>query len=310
MVIFEAIGYVFGYVLWFCFEFLKNYGLAIIVFTFIIRILMFPLSIKQQKSMAMNARMASKQQEIRSKYANDKEKMNQEIQKLYERENVSPASGCLTSFFPLLMMLGIFYSVTYPLRNTLHIASEKVSAAINAVNALPGMGISSTTTARYEQITFVTRFSKLKEVFPDLKQLIGFSDAEFAKIDSFSRGFDFLGLNLLDTPMNHGMTSVYVLIPILCFATSVLSSLVTMKLSNNSQNQQGCMKLMFILLPLFTAYIAYSVPAAVGFYWICSTVISFFITLVLNKFYNAGIMTAKLEAQRVELLKQQESLIK
>lgn len=305
MGIFEYIGSLFGYILWFLFDILQNYGLAIILFTLFVRILMFPMSIKQQKAMAVNARMSLKQQEIRKKYANDRDKMNAEIAKLYEKEGVSPTGGCLTSFLPLFIMMGMFYSVIYPLNNTLHIATSSVQSAIQKIATLPGMGISATNVVRYEQITFLNNFKSLKESFPDLQSFLGFTDIEFSKIESFSGGFN-LGINLLESPVNHGVFSVYFLIPILCFVTSVLSTILTTKITNSSQSQPGCMKIMFITLPLFTAYIAYSVPAAVGFYWIFSTIIGFLFTVVLNKFYNAGIMTAQQEAQRVALLEIQE----
>ena len=305
--IFQWLGYLFGYVLWFCFDLFNNYGIAIFVFTVLLRLAMFPLSVKQQKSMAMNARMASKQQALREKYANDKEKLNEEIQKLYEREGISPTSGCLTSFVPMFFILGIFYSVTYPLRDTLHIAADKVDSAIRFVNSLPGMGIGVGSVSRYEQISFVKNYSILKANFPQVIDSLGFDKADLSKIEQFSKGFKLFGLDLLETPSDYGVLSVFFLIPLLCFVTSVLSSFITMKLSNSAQTQQGCMKLMFLGLPLFSAYIAYVVPAAVGFYWICSTVISFFMTLILNKFYNAGLMTAKQEAQHVALLEQQEA---
>ncbi|MCR5635909.1 MAG: YidC/Oxa1 family membrane protein insertase [Clostridiales bacterium] len=306
MVIFQYIGSIFGYVLWFLFELLQNYGLAIIIFTVIIRIVMFPMSVKQQKTMAINSRISVKQQEIRKKYAGDQQKMNEEIQKLYDKEGISPSGGCLTSLLPLFMMMGVFYSVIYPLNNTLHIATQTVQNAIAKVATLPGMGISSSAITRYEQISFLTNFKNLQQTFPgDLQAFLGFSGEEYAKIKSFSGGFNF-GLNLLETPSNFGIFNIYFLIPVLCFVTSVGSTLVTMRISKSGQTQQGCMKLMFIGLPLFTAWLAYSVPAAVGFYWICSTVISFLLTLVLNKFYNAGMMTAQQEAQRVALLEIQE----
>ncbi len=306
MQLFQWIGSLFGYVLWFLYDILQNYGLAIILFTILIRIIMFPLSVKQQKTMAINARMAAKQQEIRKKYANDQARMNQEIQKLYEKEGISPSSGCLTSFLPLLLLMGVFYSVMYPLDNTLHISTEYVSSAIQKIASLPGMGISASSGVRYEQINFLTNFHSLKEHFGDgLQSFLGFSNADFAKLESFSNGFNF-GINLLETPSNKGVFSVYFLIPFLCFATSVASTLITMRINKTGQTQQGCMKIMFIAMPLFTAWIAYSVPAAVGFYWICSTVISFGLTLILNIFYNAGAMTAQQEAQRVALLEIKE----
>ena len=108
----------FGYLLWFFYEFTKNYGVSIILFTIVLKIIMFPFSIKQQKSMAKNTRLQGKQKEIQKKYGDNKQKMSEEMQKLYQQEGVNPMGGCLTSIIPLIIMMGIYYSVVNPLQNT------------------------------------------------------------------------------------------------------------------------------------------------------------------------------------------------
>ena len=115
MSIFNFFGSVLGYLLWFLYTVFKNYGIAIILFTIIVKALMFPFSIKSQKSMAAQSRLASKQQELQKKYAKDQMKYNEELQKLYEKEGVNPGGGCLTTLLPFPIMLGIYYSVIYPL---------------------------------------------------------------------------------------------------------------------------------------------------------------------------------------------------
>ena len=86
MFIFDAIGSLFGYVLWLFYSIFNNYGLAIICFTIVVKLVLFPMSIHQQKSMAKNAAMSQKQQEIKKKYAGDQKKINEEMQKLYDKE--------------------------------------------------------------------------------------------------------------------------------------------------------------------------------------------------------------------------------
>lgn len=90
MEIFNWFGSILGYLLWFLYEIIPNYGVAIILFTIITKLLLLPFSVKQQKSMAANSKMAAKQQEIRTKYANDRLKMQEEMQKLMEQEGVNP----------------------------------------------------------------------------------------------------------------------------------------------------------------------------------------------------------------------------
>lgn len=305
MQIFGFFGSILGYLLWALFYVFKNFGVSIIFFTLVIRFIIFPFSIKQQKSMANTARLQKKQKEIREKYANNKQKANEEMQKLYQKEGVSPTSGCLTSIVPMLIMLGIFYSVAYPLTNTLHINADMVTNATSFINALPGHTVSGAGgMATYEQIALIKILAGSKSLVTLL-----FSGNDVVNIGMFINGFNFAGFNLLETPSTYGFMSIYILIPVLCFVSSVGAQLVTMKINKTGQGQQGCMKFMMIALPLFSAYISFSVPAAVGFYWICSSLFSLIQAVIMGKFYGPNVMIAKNEAQHVALLELQEAQV-
>ncbi|MDP4120398.1 MAG: YidC/Oxa1 family membrane protein insertase [Bacillota bacterium] len=299
---FDLIGDVFGYILWFFFLIFKNYGLAIIAFTVFVRIILYPTSIKQQKSMAANSRLAGKQKEIQKKYEKDKTKMQEEMNKLYAKEGINPMGGCLTSIIPMILLMGIYYSVMMPLTSTLHVNADHVTAGIAYMNNLPGIG--TTFNGNYGQITFMRIFPQISSC---LQHSNIFNATEINSMTQFSHGFNFFGLDMLQVTNEHGV-SWLLIIPFLCFATSFLSSLYMMRVqSNPMQNQQGCMKYMFLFFPLFSAYIAYSVPVAVGFYWIVSSVLMFFQSLLMQKFYSAALVTAKSEAARVAFLEQEEA---
>ena len=184
MQIFSWIGNVFGYLLWFFYEFTKNYGVSIILFTIVLKIIMFPFSIKQQKSMAKNTRLQGKQKEIQKKYGDNKQKMSEEMQKLYQQEGVNPMGGCLTSIIPLIIMMGIYYSVVNPLQNTLHIAGSKVEEARQLLQQVPGVG--NLFSGFYGEIDIVKHFDFFKDFLPM------FSADEAANIASFGQGFNFL----------------------------------------------------------------------------------------------------------------------
>ena len=159
MQFFNFFGSIFGYLLWFLYTIFQNYGVAIILFTIIVKALMFPFSIKSQKSMAAQSRMAAKQKELQARYGSDKMKYNEELQKLYEKEGVNPGGGCLTTLLPLPLMLGIYYSVIYPLSNTLHVASDSIAKATEFVTRIPGIS----STSQYVELEIVKNFSALKE---------------------------------------------------------------------------------------------------------------------------------------------------
>lgn len=300
--VFNFIGSIFGYVLWAIFWVFQNFGVAIIIFTLIFRAILFPSSIKQQRSMAANASLQAKQKEIREKYANNKAKQNEEIQKLYEKEGVSPMSGCATSLFPMFIMLGIYYSVVRPLSNVIHLSAD----AINHINMIPG--VYTTQNNIYSEINALRLFTNPSNV--DLLINHGLPAKEITEIHNLAGGFNFLGLDLLSIPKDTGFTSPIILIPILCLVTSLGSQILTMKMQGNPmQGQQGCTKYMLLLLPLLTVYISYIVPGAVGFYWVWSTIFGFVQTLLINKFFSAAHMNALAEAQHVALLEQKEAKV-
>lgn len=303
--IFNFFGNILGYLLWFFYTLIQNYGVAIILFTLVLKIVMFPFSINQQKSMAANSKMAVKQKELQKKYGNDKVKLQEETQKLYDKEGINPASGCLTTFIPFPIMIGLFYTVQNPLANALHLSADGIAKAVEMLRQIPGLGASFS--AQYAQIEIVKHFAQLKP------QLTMFSAAELTKIESFSHGFQFMGLNLLDTPSDGAnifgtlFRSNLWVIPVLCLATSLVTQYFMMKMQPGMQQQQGCMKGMLYLMPLFSAWLACTMPAAVGFYWIISTIFGFLQTIILNIWYSPADLNAKAEAQRVALLEENES---
>lgn len=301
--VFNFIGSIFGYILWAVFWVFQNFGIAIIVFTLIFRAILFPSSIKQQRSMAANASLQAKQKEIREKYANNKAKQNEEIQKLYDKEGISPMSGCATSLFPMFIMLGIYYAVVRPLSNVLHLSAE----AINQINMIPGVYLTQNNI--YSEMNALKLFSNPDNINLLVQQ--GLPQQELTNVHNLAGGFDFLGLDLLSIPQTKGFGSLIIIIPILCLVTSLGSQILTMRMQGNPmQQQQGCMRYMMLLLPLITVYISYIVPGAVGFYWVWSTIFGFLQTLIINKFYSAAQLNARHEAEHIALMELKEAQVK
>jgi len=301
----QFIGSLFGYVLWAVYQLLHNYAFAIFIFTILTKVILFPSSVKQQKTMAKNARLQAKQREIREKYGNNREKIQEETQKLYAQEGVKPYGGCLTTLIPMFLMIGIFYAVAYPLTNTLHLSNEMVEEAKNTLVAIPGLNISPS--ASYGGQIDIMKYFDIEAV----RNCFEGASVSIETIDEFCSSFNFMGLNLMETPNTRGF-SIYLIIPVLSFATSVGSQMIIQKLNSkgNPQQQQGCMKVMILLLPLFSAWISYTVPAAVGFYWICSTVLGFGQSVLLHYKYSPQMMIARGEAARIAMLEQKEASYK
>lgn len=291
MDIFNFFGSILGYILWFLYLIVRNYGVAIILFTILFKLILFPLSIKQQKSMSVTARIAEKQKELSKKYANDKAKYQEEVQKLYAKEGARPGGGCLVTLLPLPIMIGLYYTILNPLQNALHLSSDVIAKASNLLNQVPGasMGIGG----QLNEMSIIRNFDQLS---PYLKDILG---NDYDRVEQFSKSFNFLGLDLLGTPSTAGLSSMLFLIPLICLLTSIGSQVFMMFTNDAMKNQQGCMKFTMLILPLFTAWLAWTMPGAVGFYWICNTITMFVQTVIMNYFFSSGHLTAKEEARHI-----------
>lgn len=314
MQIFGYIGWLLGFILWGAFYIFKNFGIAIIVFTIIVKAALFPFTLKQQKSMAGSARMAKKQQELREKYGNNRQKLQEEMNKLYEKEGVKPMGGCLTTLIPMIILLGIFYAVAYPLTNTLHLNGDNVQKALEFANTIPGY-THVTGNATYQEVSLLKIFPQIQNT--EFIQSI-FSGSEIQSISEFANGFTLFGVvDLLTIPSNVGVFggflnwSWYLLFPVFCFVSNVGSSLIMQKINSKNQamQQQGCMKAMIYLLPLFSAYIAYNVPAAMSFYWIMSALLSLVQSIITGKMFSPAHITANSEARHAALMFENEAKV-
>ncbi len=304
MQIFGIFGSLLGYILWGAYYLFRNFGLAVIVFTLIVKLAMFPFSVKQQKSMAGNARLSKKQKELQEKYANNRQKYSEELNKLYEKEGVKPMGGCLTSIVPMLVILGIFYAVAYPLTNTLHLNGEDVKSALAYVNTIPGYASSANPT--YQEISLLNIFPNIMNT--DTIQSI-FDASEISKIEMFMSGFSGFGIDLFTVPQQAGFFSPYIIFPALCLVSNIAAQFVTTKMNKAMQQQQGCMKVMLYGLPLISAYFAYAVPCAVALYWIVSSVFSLVQSIIIGKVFSADKLTAKSEARHAALLFENEAKV-
>lgn len=305
MQIFGLLGSLLGWILWGAFYILKDFGLAIIVFTIIVKACVFPFSVKQQKSMSGTVRLQKKQKEIQEKYANNKQKANEEMQKLYEKEGVKPMGGCLTTIIPMLILFGIFYAVGWPLTNTLHIDSNAVNNALSYVNTIPG----------YSAITGMYNYQEINllKIFPNIANTEAiqgiFQAADIEKIHELVNSFNTFGIDLLAVPSEFGFFSPYILFPVLCFASNIGSQLIMLRMNKNQMTQQGCMMIMLIAMPLFSAYIAYVVPCAMAFYWIVSALLGLVQSILLAKIFSATNLTANSEARHAALMFENEAMV-
>lgn len=290
---FESLANLFGYLLSFLYNLVNNYGIAIILFTLIIKVLLLPLSIKQQKTMKKSAKMQEKMKVIQFKYKNDPDKMNQEMMNLYKTENMSPFSGCLTAIVQLLLLLSIFYLVKSPITYMEKISSEDINKYISQLQE-EGKEISKV----YPEIDLIREYNWLKEKNP-----------EDSNIEKLNLQMNFVGLDLSKIPQQNMTDYTVYIIPILYILSSFISIRMTTAMQEKqnkakkdvvidgetgkeieekeSENEIDAVmqtnKMMSWMMPIMSISIAFVAPLGLALYWLINNILMILERLILDK---------------------------
>lgn len=288
---FEFFANIFGYLLQFLYTLVNNYGLSIILFTLIIKLLLLPLSIKQQKTMKKSSELQEKVKVMQFKYKNDPEKLNKEMMNLYKTENVSPFSGCLTSIIQMLLLLSIFYLVRSPLTFMEKIPQENINTYIQQLKD-EGKVISNV----YPEIDLIRETELLKEKNP-----------EDQFIEKTNIKMNFLGLDLSKIPQQNMTDYTVYIIPVLYILSSFISIRITTakqqkdkedKKSKNIDGNTGkeieeennemdavmqTNKMMSWFVPIMSISIAFIAPLGLALYWLISNILMIAERLIIDK---------------------------
>jgi YidC/Oxa1 family membrane protein insertase len=255
-----------------------SYGLAVILFAVLAKIILMPLSYKNKKSMKKMQALSAKQQELQKKYGKNRERLNEEIQKLYEKEGVSPMSGCLTTFLQLPIMMALYYAVQKPLTYMIGLYEADISGLANLV------GVEITQQNAYTvQLAIAEGLNKFVDAAGNFgAEVQAALTTEGIMQYMFPINFDFMGLNLSQTPSIKELSILW-LIPILSGVTAFLSSMAMQKIQGTSQQMQGSMKTMLYMMPLMSVYFGFILPASIGVYWIANNLLSVVQELILHQ---------------------------
>ena len=285
---------IFGYVLNFIYDIVKNYGLAIILFSVLLKIIMLPLTIKQQKTMKKNMKIQEKSKEIQAKYRGNKEKispeiqekMNKEIMDLYKSENTSPFSGCLTSIVQIVLLFSIFYLVRCPLTHMIKMEPETIEKYTNEIQAEAtenGQKIS------YPEISLI-KLAKQKMADEET------SEEEKAIYEKMAINMDFIGLDLSNVPTQDMSNPTVFVIPVLYVISTFVSIKLTSNMSNNKKKEKedskleeqdpmaGASKGMLWFMPIMSISIAIIAPLGLALYWLVNNLLMIVERLIIDKF--------------------------
>lgn len=259
----QSIASVLGYIIRFFYDILgNNYFLTILVFTLFTKVILFPIAFKQVKSMEGMNKLSVKQKQIQDKYKNDKEKQSKELMNLYKENKVNPLSGCLPFLIQIPIILAMFYIVKQPLTYIVQTPTDELK--------------------EYTQQYLNKDDVSDKEI--QANELI------VAKNNNLIDMNLVYGINLGDVPSNvfnkdetKRVSPIALIIPILTVAFSILQNKLSQKGSQTTPEQAEMQKTTNLMMPLFSGFIAYTMPLALGVYWLFGNILQIIQQLIINK---------------------------
>lgn len=281
----------------------NSYGVALLLFALVVRIVLFPLFLKGRKSMMAMSGLADQQKFIQQKYGRDRERYSIELQKLYEKEGVKPSGGCLWSMLPLAVLIPLYGIVRKPLTNLLGMTEDQFNSVSNLLYG-EVLDINNGQLAMAQDV-----YLNYDRIVTSIPELAGMPHVDFT----------FLGMNLADTPhlMFWQQENVLLafglwLIPVISAALSVFSMVLNNKINayvtgSEKKSNDPTQRSMMIMMPLMSLWICFTLPAALGLYWIYSS-----LTAMLSEFANIPFLRkfmkteAEKKVRRAEELKEME----
>ena len=303
--LYTAFGWPLGWIMYVCYSVVMNYGLALIIFTVITKLLQLPIAINQQKSMMKTAIFRPQMEALQRKYKNNQEKLNEEMMKLYQKENYNPMSGCLPMLISFPILFGMIDVIYKPLTHIIRPGKELIAQATEMLGTL-GLAPRNTMTAE---------IAIIKAIKADPAQWMTLGEEFVSKAQAMN--LNFLGIDLTEIPTlmpegkGIGVWLLLLLVPVLSGITSFLISIQSQRHQKTTMGDNpaggGMMKGMMYTMPLFSLWFAFQVPAGVGMYWTLTNVISLAQAAVLYKKYDPTEALEKAKAAE-EAAKEQERL--
>lgn len=298
------ISELFGYALNWLYNLLNNYGIAIIIFSILLRVILIPITIKQQKAMKKSAKLQAEMSEIQKKYKNNPEKLNQETIELYKREKMSPFSGCLTSILQLVIILAVFWLVSQPLTYMKRIDPQVIETYTNEMkengfnqnNSYVQISVLDYAETKYQEIS-----KQLEQENVENREEL---EAKKNDYDKLRINMEFLGLDLSKVPTQSLNDWKVYIIPVLYVITSFISIRLTTNMQNKKKKKQNVIvengevkqeeqdpmdqmqamnKSMSYMMPIMSVMIAVIAPLGLALYWLMSNILMIIERLVINK---------------------------
>ena len=296
------ISEIFGYLLNWLYQIFNNYGIAIIIFSIILKIILIPITIKQQKSLKKSAELQKEMTEIQKKYKNNPEKLNQATIELYKREKMSPFSGCLSSILQIIIILSVFWLVSQPLTYMTRTNPELIEkytkemqeSGYNSNNSYVQIAVIDYAETKYQELT-----AQLEQENIENREEL---EAKRDEYNQLRINMDFLGLDLSKVPTQSLNDWKVYIIPALYVITSAISIKITTNMQNKKKEKeivvakegegeepdpmeqmQQMNKSMMYMMPIMSVMIAAIAPLGLALYWLISNILMIIERLIINK---------------------------
>lgn len=293
-----------------------GYFLALLIFTLLTRLILFPLSIKSQKNQADRARLAPRLERLQKKYGQDRQKLMEKQQALYEREGVKMTGGCLPMLFQMLVLFSviavIYKPLTYIQKTDNAYINTCISVAVQHTDDDKVKQQMENEGSYYRELylfDLVNDKTKPEMVAALMEKNELSEDKAIAVVNDIEKmgdEFSIFGMSLLEVPTSHGIRPNWTWIVVfLSGLTAFLSGQLSMKYSKaampkDQQQAQGCSNAMMYMMPLMSLVFSFTVPVGVVVYWIFSNLLAMVQTVVLNAMWNPGKIRAQAEAEYAE----------
>lgn len=282
--LFRIINIPLSYILNFFADFMGNsFAAAVFVFTIFINLAMIPLTMKSQKASVGQMRIKPKLDELKKKYGDDKQRYSQEMQKLYQEENISMSGGCLPMLIRLPIMFSIYYLITQPLTYLMKVPADVINKVGEALKLESGNYT--------RELTIIDAVTKDNSLSTEIA----------GKLNDIN--FSLFGLDLTQTPkfsinILNDFEWIW-LIPIGAFLAQMLTSVISLKIQKKINPDAPSMSGMMLTMPLISLFIGFTVPAGVGFYWACSSLIGGLLQSGIQYYYGPQKMLANERAKEI-----------
>lgn len=307
--IYNIFSYPFGYVIAFLYHlFNDNYLVAILFFAIIIKLILLPSSISQQKNQAKSKRMQKRINQIKERYKDNQQKQNEAMQEFYQKEGFSSMSnGCGALFVQFFIIMGLYGAIYKPLTYILRIDRIYGKGTIDKLtNAVQALSHATSGRARnYNEITVLKYVGQLQNMHT------GVNPKVFPVLNDFAQHFNAVGFNFGDIPKQLMHTEhLIVLVPILSFVFAMLSSIYSMvrmrRMNDQSQSSMMSMGCMMLFMPLISLWLAFEFPVGIGVYWAFNSLLSLIQMIILDRVYTPEKVIAEIMVDETNVRRQKE----